>query len=68
MRILAWQGRRSEALDQFDVCESCLWKSYMIKPDEETLELREMISKGKYFHVFYSHTKETKNKNWEKHS
>lgn len=40
----------------------------MIKPDEETLELREMISKGKYFHVFYSHTKETKNKNWEKHS
>ena len=48
MRLLAMTGQRTAALTQFDYCKTILWEELNVSPEDETINLREVIRTGKY--------------------
>ena len=48
MRLLARQGRRGEALAQYELCREVLAAELGVEPGPETMALRQQISQGEY--------------------
>lgn len=49
MELLALNGRRSEALKQFDICQQALHDEFGVEPSAETLALYERIRRTSHF-------------------
>jgi DNA-binding SARP family transcriptional activator len=47
IRLLAYSGRRSEALAQFEACRQMLWEEFEVEPAPETMMLVDQIRAGK---------------------
>jgi DNA-binding SARP family transcriptional activator len=48
MRLLAAEGQRQAALDQFEIGRSLLWQEVGVEPTEETAVLAEQIRQGRW--------------------
>lgn len=48
IRVLAQSGQRSQALAQFEACQSHLWESLGIHPNEKTIQLAELVREGAF--------------------
>ena len=46
MRLLAWTGRRGDALRQFESCRQILWEELGVQPSNETIFLYHQIQDG----------------------